>query len=180
MKTRFEHTTGVAHLAKIVAQRPEFSGIGLNLYLASLAHDLGTPPFSHASEYFQDLVLGKNHEEYIDEILIDKSAIGQIRSWEIDDHKTHSIKEASVDLMEGTIKTGKMSAFVGSAYKMLDLNNSKIENASGHFKLNFDTLFGSLHILARVGKPETGTLQKGIAGNGVKIRMGFYIDEKTN
>ncbi len=94
--------------------------------------------------------------------------------------KTHSIKEASVDLMEGTIKTGKMSAFVGSAYKMLDLNNSKIENASGHFKLNFDTLFGSLHILARVGKPETGTLQKGIAGNGVKIRMGFYIDEKTN
>lgn len=62
--TKFEHSVGVAHLARIVAQKPEFNAIGRNLFFAALAHDIGTPPFSHTSEWFQHEILGANHEEF--------------------------------------------------------------------------------------------------------------------
>lgn len=67
--SKFEHTIGVAHLAKIVGKRPEFEDISKDLYFAALAHDLGTPPFSHASEYFLINLYGKNHEEFTDDIV---------------------------------------------------------------------------------------------------------------
>lgn len=67
--SKFEHSVGVAHLAKIVGKRPEFQEISKDLYFASLAHDLATPPFSHASEYFLITLFGKNHEEFIDDII---------------------------------------------------------------------------------------------------------------
>lgn len=67
--TRFEHSLGVAHLTKIVGRKKEFRDVAHDLYFAALAHDLGTPPFSHVSEYLLIKLLGKNHEEYLDEIL---------------------------------------------------------------------------------------------------------------
>jgi len=67
--SKFEHSVGVAHLAKIVGRRPEFRDISRDLYFAALAHDLGTPPFSHASEYFQVKLTGKNHEVFAEEII---------------------------------------------------------------------------------------------------------------
>lgn len=67
--SKFEHSVGVAHLAKIVGKRPEFQEISKDLYFSALAHDLATPPFSHASEYFLITLFGKNHEEFIDEIV---------------------------------------------------------------------------------------------------------------
>jgi HD superfamily phosphohydrolase len=67
--SKFEHSVGVAHLAKVVASRPEFEEISRDLYFAALAHDLGTPPFSHASEYFQVKLTGKNHEVFAEEVI---------------------------------------------------------------------------------------------------------------
>lgn len=67
--SKFEHSVGVAHLAKIVSRRPEFQDISRDLHFAALAHDLGTPPFSHASEYFQVKLTGKNHEVFAEEII---------------------------------------------------------------------------------------------------------------
>lgn len=67
--TRFNHSVGVAHLAKIVGKKEEFKEISKDFYLASLVHDVGHPPFSHTSEYFQERALGKNHEEVVGEIL---------------------------------------------------------------------------------------------------------------
>lgn len=67
--SKFEHSVGVAHLAKIVGCRPEFKDISRDLYFAALAHDIGTPPFSHASEYYLINLFGKNHEEFADEII---------------------------------------------------------------------------------------------------------------
>lgn len=67
--TRFNHSVGVAHLAKIVGRGEEFKEISKDFYLASLVHDVGHPPFSHTSEYFQERALGQNHEEIVGDIL---------------------------------------------------------------------------------------------------------------
>lgn len=67
--SRFEHSVGVAYLARTVARKKEFKDLAHDLYLASLAHDLASPPFSHVGEPLQEKVLGKNHEEALDEIL---------------------------------------------------------------------------------------------------------------
>lgn len=125
-----------------------------------------------SSEFFKNKLVKKSllieleeNEEILDSI---KNAM-----------KTHNIKEATVDLMEGAIKTGRMNTTVGSNYKVLSLSDTTIMNARGHFKLNFDELFGSLHVLAKIGKPETGTLQKGLASSGLKIKMSFYTEPQN-
>lgn len=88
--------------------------------------------------------------------------------------KEHGLKECSIELMEGTIKAGKMSAVIGSAFKVIEMKNSQVLNGSGHFKLSFDELFGSIRVLAKTGKPENGVLSKGIVNPGFKIVLGFY------
>lgn len=69
--SKFEHSVGVAHLARIVGQKPEFQQIVRDLYFAALAHDMATPPFSHASEYFLVKLFGKDHEMFIDDVFED-------------------------------------------------------------------------------------------------------------
>lgn len=77
--SKFEHSVGVAHLARIVGKRPEFQDVSRDLYFASLAHDLGTPPFSHASEYFLIKMFGKNHEEFADDIIEDSEFAREVQ-----------------------------------------------------------------------------------------------------
>lgn len=67
--TKFDHSVGVAHLARVVGENASFKEVKKDLYFAALAHDLGTPPFSHISEIFQMELLGLNHEQFIDEVL---------------------------------------------------------------------------------------------------------------
>lgn len=67
--SKFEHSLGVGHLARIISTKPEFKELEKDLYFASLAHDLATPPFSHLSESCLINLLGVNHEDFIDEIL---------------------------------------------------------------------------------------------------------------
>lgn len=69
--SKFEHSVGAAYLSKIVGRKAGFEEIARDLYLAVLAHDLATPPFSHASEYFQIELLGVNHEQAIESLLAD-------------------------------------------------------------------------------------------------------------
>lgn len=77
--TKFEHSVGVAHLAKLVSDKPEFRDIAKDLYFSALAHDIGTPPFSHASEYFQVKLTGKNHEEFVEEIIGDSEFAQEVK-----------------------------------------------------------------------------------------------------
>lgn len=60
--SRFEHSVGVAHLATLVTQNPDFADLGLNLFCAALLHDAYTPPFSHATDPLLERVLHVNHE----------------------------------------------------------------------------------------------------------------------
>lgn len=77
--SKFEHSVGTAHLAKIVSERPEFKNISRDLYYSALAHDLGTPPFSHASEYFLIKLFGKNHEEFAEDIIEDSEFAREVQ-----------------------------------------------------------------------------------------------------
>lgn len=67
--SKFEHSIGVAHLARMIGKKPEFEDVAQDLFMAALTHDIGTPPFSHASELFLEKLYKKNHEEFAREII---------------------------------------------------------------------------------------------------------------
>jgi len=69
ISSRFEHSVGVAHLARLLGKKKSFQKMSQNLFLAALLHDVGSPPFSHVTEEFQQEVTGMNHEEFVKEIL---------------------------------------------------------------------------------------------------------------
>ena len=77
--SRFEHSVGVAFLAKKLGLKPQFKPIKDNLYLAALLHDAGSPPFSHIAEDFQQQITNMNHEEFIEEILAEKKLQQKIK-----------------------------------------------------------------------------------------------------
>lgn len=69
--TRYEHSLGVCHLAGICANT-----IGLNekerieLMIACLYHDVGTPPFAHAMEEVLQARFGFDHEENLKNLIL--------------------------------------------------------------------------------------------------------------
>ncbi len=58
--TRFEHSLGVMHIAKILSQRLE---LGEEVVVAALLHDVGHAPFSHSSEELLEKYAGFKHED---------------------------------------------------------------------------------------------------------------------
>jgi len=74
--SRFEHSIGVWHLAKIVGRKPEFREIAKDLAFAALLHDVAVPPFSHGADKLQEKMLGKDHEHLVGDIIIN-SEIGR-------------------------------------------------------------------------------------------------------
>lgn len=67
---RAEHSVGVAHLTRVTAaRRPEFHENARDLFCAALAHDIAAPPFSHLSEPFMRLFVGRGHEQYAADVL---------------------------------------------------------------------------------------------------------------
>lgn len=58
---KFEHSVGVAYLAQLVTEN---LGWDTDFVLAALLHDIGTPPFSHGGEIYQEWLTGMDHEAY--------------------------------------------------------------------------------------------------------------------
>lgn len=75
--SRLKHSVGVAHLAKILCTKPDFKSFERELVTAALLHDAGSPPFSHATEHFLEVVTGKNHEDFAEDML-EKSDIAAL------------------------------------------------------------------------------------------------------
>jgi uncharacterized protein len=105
--SRFEHSVGVAHLASLLAKNPQFEEMKVNLYLASLFHDVGSPPFSHITEPFLEEITGMNHEEFANRFLLSKETTGAIKEFGGDTEVilkliTGNLKPWS-DLINGTI-----------------------------------------------------------------------------
>ncbi|MFA6522723.1 MAG: HD domain-containing protein [Patescibacteria group bacterium] len=67
--SRLDHSIGVAYLAKIVGQKPEFNQFSKELIAAGIAHDVGSPPFSHLGERFLEKVFGVSHEKFAETII---------------------------------------------------------------------------------------------------------------
>ena len=80
--TRFEHSLGVAYLAKRLTENlRDLQGVDISnddindCVVAALCHDIGHGPFSHNFESLQIKYNNKDHEDYT-EWLIEKSEIG--------------------------------------------------------------------------------------------------------
>jgi len=105
--SRFEHSVGVAFLAKKLTEKKEFSKMKNNLYLAALLHDVGSPPFSHLSEPFQMLLINKDHEQFSEEMLADKEMKQKIKKNKADLQVVSQLIKGQLkpwsDLINGTI-----------------------------------------------------------------------------
>lgn len=72
--TRYEHSIGVCHLAKIAATRLKLpQKEKLELMLACLYHDVGTPPLAHATEEVFSEYFGYDHEQHLYDLIMGKT-----------------------------------------------------------------------------------------------------------
>ena len=78
--SRLEHSKGVSYLAKTVGQKPEFKNYSRELFVAGIAHDVGSPPFSHLGERFLHKVLGVSHEQFAKRIIADSELSRELES----------------------------------------------------------------------------------------------------
>ncbi len=68
--SRYEHSLGVCYLAKLCAKSLELSEKDtVELMIACLYHDVGTPPFAHAMEEVLQLHFSFDHEENLKQII---------------------------------------------------------------------------------------------------------------
>ena len=78
LKTRKNHSLSVAALAKLVAQRRNYSQeLTKHLVVAGLVHDIGHPPLSHSVEPFLKAHFGYGHHEMGEIVLEGKVKIGK-------------------------------------------------------------------------------------------------------
>lgn len=105
--TRFDHSFGVWHLAKKLTKKPEFEETRADLCFAALAHDLATPPFSHASDRSLERVFGKDHEKMVEEIIFDSEFGLEVENQGGNLHRIAGIIQNTVkpwgDLISGSI-----------------------------------------------------------------------------
>lgn len=72
--SRYEHSVGVCYLAGKCAAHLGLSEIEtLELMIACLYHDVGTPPFAHAMEEVLESQFGFDHEENLKQLIIGNS-----------------------------------------------------------------------------------------------------------
>lgn len=82
--TRLEHSIGVAHLAKVVGQKSEFSQFSKELFAAGITHDVGSPPFSHLSERYLLKVFGISHEKFAEVMVLNSGLSSELEAQGID------------------------------------------------------------------------------------------------
>jgi HD superfamily phosphohydrolase len=72
--SRYEHSLGVCHLAGLCSKSLELSEKDtLELMMAGLYHDVGTPPFAHAMEEILHVKFGFDHEQNLKDVIMDMS-----------------------------------------------------------------------------------------------------------
>ncbi|WNY25924.1 HD domain-containing protein [Methanolapillus millepedarum] len=75
--TRFEHSMGAMHLASLFLEIQELDGNKMDeIVVASLLHDIGHGPFSHATEKLIEIYTNRKHDNVLE--LISKNEIGDV------------------------------------------------------------------------------------------------------
>lgn len=73
--SRYEHSLGVCYLAGITARKMDLSVKDeTELMLACLYHDIGTPPFAHATEEVLQDMYGFNHETQLQNLILGRTS----------------------------------------------------------------------------------------------------------
>ena len=149
---KFEHSIGVAHLARLVGAKTEFQPIAVDLYLAALLHDIGTPPFSHASEIYQQKKYQVNHEQFAARVINNSNQLKKL------------IKSAG-----GNIKT-IIQFITGQKPPFSDLVNGSIDLDNLDNSLRFSVSMGLIdHLLY---SPES--LAQSLSWDGRQLYLGAY------
>lgn len=147
--SRFKHSLGVAHLAEILCTKPEFEPFKKELVLAALLHDVGSSPFSHATEHFQKEITGKTHEDFVEEILSSSEVEKIIKRWGV------SLKEV-ISIIKGSHQP--LGKLINGTIDLDNLDNSLRFGLSGgiitekiydpkHLVLSFDLRGSKIFIL---------------------------------
>src|SRR3989338_11633329 len=117
---------------------------------------------------------------YLDAALFNKKAKKHILKLILDDNDSilesirrgmleNKLKECKVEDASGKVKHAVISFMEGSNFNKMDLRDAAILRASGNFKLNFDELWGIMHISTASKKPITGTVVRGTAAEGFEL-----------
>lgn len=73
--SRYEHSIGVCYLAGIAAEKLDLPMKDrIELMLACLYHDIGTPPFAHATEEVLQDMYGFNHETQLQNLILGRTS----------------------------------------------------------------------------------------------------------
>lgn len=74
--SRYEHSLGVCYLASICAESLELDERStLELMIACLYHDVGTPPFAHAMEEVLQAKFGFDHEKNLKDLILGTTGV---------------------------------------------------------------------------------------------------------
>lgn len=195
--TRFEHSLGVAHVAtrmfnQIVQRRKDFlkselsyteSGLDKDrviVRLASLLHDVGHAPFSHASEEVMPInpETGKSykHENY------SGAAIVHLMRDVIEDHplnQNYGIKAQEVaDLLNGRPTLGRALLWRSLLSSQLDADRADyLLRDSHHIGVEYGRydLNRLLHTMTVTMDPETGNPVVAVEDGGIHAAEGLII-----
>jgi len=89
----------------------------------------------------------------------------------------NGVTSADVKAIEGNLCKASINYMRGSRYVFDELENVKIEKASGKYELKGkkqDQLYGNLHVVVKIAdKPVTATLVRGKASEGTKVHLEF-------
>jgi hypothetical protein len=127
--TRFEHSIGVMHIAKLLTSKMSIDDqIKKEIIAAALIHDIGHPPFSHTTEKLVERHLGLAHEDVHN--TLKGSEIGEILEEEGLRFRRvvrHVRGQSNIDIVSGDIDADRMdylvrdSYYTGVAYGVFDL-----------------------------------------------------------
>jgi predicted DNA-binding protein with PD1-like motif len=128
--------------------------------------------------HFDAVLFNKKVEKKILRLILDEndSILDSIKKG----MQEQKIKECRVEDAGGEVKHAIINFMDGNKYKKMDLRNIQVLRASGNFKLNFDDLWGTMHISTGGKKPITGTLVNGNAGEGFELKLSFVQDIAGN
>ena len=72
--TRYEHSLGVCHLAKLASESLALSEKDkIELMIAALYHDVTSPPFAHAAEEILKHYFGFDHEKHLYDLMLGRT-----------------------------------------------------------------------------------------------------------